>query len=101
MHLLAFFSVGVLASPSGRFALPVLMRPLCSMPFRCTPIYFLAKPTHRQIGSYRMCSFFIPPPSFGMVEAGIYRCTLPSSLSQVFRLLRAAAFVLYAPFSPL
>jgi hypothetical protein len=30
-----------------------------------------------------MCSFFIPPPSFGMVEAGIYRCTLPNPLSQV------------------
>ena len=47
-----------------------------------------------------MCSFFIPPPSFGMVEAGIYRCTLPNPLSQVLPYFLPAAFGLNVPLSP-
>ena len=44
-----------------------------------------------------MCSFFIPPPSFGTVEAGIYRCSLPSPLSQVYLLVQPVAHLLIYP----
>ena len=41
---------------------------------------------HWSLSPLHMCSFFIPPPSFGTVEAGIYRCLLPTPLSQVYLL---------------